>query len=200
MTGTMEFNTMAKILAFAGSTRSASVNQKLLDVAIAVARNQGAEVTDLRLAEYPLPLFDQDLEEREGQPENAAKLKELFKSHDAILVACPEYNSSITPLLKNTIDWLSRPADGEPMLAAFAGKTAGLLSASPGGFGGLRGLRHVREILSNISVLVTPKQFALSKAHEAFTESGDALVDERQQTQLEACVEQLVTTASKLSG
>ena len=148
----------AKILAFAGSTRGGSFNQLLVDEASRLAKEAGASVTDLKLADYPLPLFCQDLEANEGTPENALALKKIFIEHDALLIACPEYNSSITPLLKNTIDWLSRPGEGEPMLAAYQGKTAALLAASPGGFGGLRGLRHVREILSNISVLVTPNQ------------------------------------------
>ena len=185
-----------KILAFAGSTRNGSWNQKLLDVAVGMATEAGAEVTSIRLADYTLPLFDQDLESSDGLPTQAIELKKLFAEHSGLLIACPEYNSSITPLLKNVIDWVSRPASqDEPALSAYVGKTAAIISASPGGFGGLRGLRHVREILSNIKVLVCPGQFALASAHEAFDDSG-ALANERQASMLEACMRQFVVTAS----
>ena len=185
-----------KILAFAGSTRNGSWNQKLLDVAVGMANESGAEVTSIKLADYELPLFDQDLEASSGLPEQAIELKKLFGEHSGLLLACPEYNSSITPVLKNVIDWVSRPASqDETALAAYQGKTAAIISASPGGFGGLRGLRHVREILSNIKVLVCPGQFALASAHEAFDDSG-ALAQERQATMLKSCIQQFVTIAS----
>src|SRR5437660_769473 len=139
----------AKILAFAGSAKKDSYNKKLVAIAVEGARAAGAEVTLIDLKDYPLPIMDEDLE-KEGTPANATKLKELFKAHDALLIASPEYNSSITPLLKNTIDWVSRPAPGEKPLAAYTGKVALLIAASPGGFGGLRGLVTVRSILGNI--------------------------------------------------
>ena len=162
-----------KVLAFAGSARRDSINKKLVRVAAAGAREAGAIVTLLDLADYPLPIYDEDLEAAEGIPDNAHKLKDLFLQHHALLIACPEYNSSITPLLKNTIDWVSRPrdADGGP-LGCFRGKTAGLVAASGGNLGGLRGLVHVRAILSNIAVLVVPEQFALAKGDTAFDEAG----------------------------
>jgi NAD(P)H-dependent FMN reductase len=195
----MSDSKVPKIIAFAGSTRSGSFNQRLLDAAVVIARAAGAEVTELRLADYPLPLFDQDLEAKDGLPDNVGKLKQVFVEHSGLLIACPEYNSSITPLLKNTIDWLSRPGSkDEPSLLAYRNKTACLLAASPGGFGGLRGLRHVREILSNIGVLVTPNQFALSSAHSALDESGK-LSDENQTSRLEACVQQFVQTCANQS-
>ena len=186
----------AKILAFAGSTRSGSFNQTLLDTAVNMVRDTGAQVTSIKLKDYPLPLFDQDLEAAHGLPTEAVELKELFVQHSALLIACPEYNSSITPLLKNVIDWVSRPADeNDSPLSAYKGKTAALIAASPGGFGGLRGLRHVREILSNINVLVSPGLFALAKAHESFNESG-AFQDERQAAMLKSCIDQFVGIAS----
>jgi chromate reductase len=169
-----------KILAFAGSARTASLNKKLVKVAIAGAEAAGAEVTYLDFRDLPLPLYDGDLEEREGLPNNARQLKALMKEHQGFLIACPEYNSSITPLLKNAIDWASRPEPGEAPLSSFSGKVAVLMSASPGGLGGLRGLGHVRSILSSIGVLVLPDQKAISKAHEAFDEAGQ-LKDEQQQ-------------------
>ena len=176
--------TQVKILAFAGSARKDSFNKKLVQIAAASATTAGAEVTVIDLKEFPMPLFDQDLEQASGVPEHAVRLKQLFVEHDGLLISAPEYNSSITALLKNSIDWVSRPGPGgdEPPLVAFRGKTAALLSASPGGLGGLRGLVHVRSILSSIGVLVLPDQVAISKAFEAFGDDGQ-LVGERKQTQ-----------------
>ena len=167
-----------RILAFAGSTRADSYNHRLVQIAADGAAAAGAEVTVLNLKDYPLPIMDEDLERDQGTPENAVRLKQLFAEHDGLLIASPEYNSSVTPLLKNTIDWVSRPADGEPMLAAFTGKTAAVMSASPGGLGGLRGLTHIRSILSSIGVLVLPDQIAVSRAYEAFDDNG-RLKDEK---------------------
>jgi NAD(P)H-dependent FMN reductase len=161
-----------RILAFAGSARRESFNKRLIKIAAAAAETAGAEVTLIELADYPLPLFNQDLEADEGLPANAVALKKLFLEHDGLLLSCPEYNSSITPLLKNTIDWVSRQAPGEGSLAAYQGKVATLMSASPGRLGGLRGLVHVRSILGNIGVLVLPDQVAVSEAHGSFTPDG----------------------------
>ena len=162
----------SKILAFAGSARRESYNNKLLKIAASGAQAAGAAVTVIDLADYPLPLFNEDLEQESGAPENAKRLKQLFVENHGLLIACPEYNSSITPLLKNTIDWVSRPAAGEPSLIAYRGKVATLLSASPGALGGLRGLVHVRSILGNIGVIVLPDQIAIQKAFEAFNPDG----------------------------
>lgn len=161
-----------RILALAGSTRRGSFNAQLMRLAASSAAAGGADVTILDLQEYPLPLFHEDDERDHGTPENAKRLKELFIQHRGLLIASPEYNSSITPLLKNTIDWVSRRADGEPPLVAYKGKVAGLMSASPGTLGGLRGLVHVRSILSNIGVLVVPDQVAVPNAHQAFDDHG----------------------------
>jgi chromate reductase len=139
----------------------------------------------LDLKDFPLPLFDQDLEAEHGMPDNGTKLKRLFIDHDGLLVASPEYNSSITAVLKNAIDWLSRPAPGEPPLVAFRGKVATLMSASPAALGGLRGLVHLRSILGNIGVIVLPDQVAVPKAHEAFQPDG-SLNDAKQQAGIEA--------------
>ncbi len=132
-------------------------------------------------------------------PENAKKLKQLFLDHDGLLISSPEYNSSITPLLKNTIDWVSRPAEGEPMLAAYRGKVAALMAASPGGLGGLRGLVHVRSILSSIGVIVLPDQIAVSRAFEAFDDDGQ-LKDEKQQARVQGLGESVANMLSKLAG
>lgn len=161
-----------KLLAFAGSLRKDSLNKKLLKVAIKGAEAAGGEVTFIDLKDYPMPIYDGDIEAAEGLPENAKKLKELFFAHQGLLIASPEYNSSISAALKNAIDWVSRPLPGEGMLACFEGKTAGLLAASPGALGGLRGLVTVRSILGNIRVLVIPDQVAVPKANEAFNNDG----------------------------
>ena len=189
-----------RILAFAGSARRDSVNKKLLQVASAGARDAGAEVTIIDLADHPLPLYDGDLEAGEGLPDNAHKLKALFRNHHGLLLACPEYNGSITPLLKNTIDWVTRPAGSdEPMLAAFDGKTAGLVSASPGALGGLRGLAHVRQILSGIRVHVIPQQHALARAGDAFDSHG-GLSDPRTDATVKGIGRALAQTTAKLQA
>ncbi len=188
-----------RILAFAGSARTDSYNAQLVQVAAEGARTAGADVTVLNLKEYPLPLYDQDIEQEQGTPENAKKLKQLFLDHDGLLISSPEYNSSITPLLKNTIDWVSRPAEGEPMLAAYQGKVAALMAASPGGLGGLRGLVHVRSILSSIGVIVLPDQIAVSRAFEAFDDDGQ-LKDEKQQKRVQGLGESVANMLSKLAG
>lgn len=169
-----------RILAFGGSLRRDSFNQKLAAAAAAGAKEAGAEVTVIALRDFPLPVFDQDLETSEGMPEAAKKLKQLFREHHGLIIAAPEYNSSITAALKNALDWVSRAeSDDEPPLAAFAGKTAILCAASPGALGGLRGLVHVRAILGNIAVTVLPDQVAVGQAHAAFQPDG-SLADEKQ--------------------
>ncbi len=186
-----------KILAFAGSTRMDSFNKRLVKIAVAGARAAGAEVTLIDLRDFPLPLFDGDLEAREGLPANGRKLKDLFLAHHGLLIAAPEYNSSITAVLKNVIDWVSRPVPGEAPLACFDGKVACLMSASPGALGGLRGLVHVRAILGNIKVLVLPDQIAVPKANEAFNPDG-SLTDPKQQAAVEGLGAQLARVISKL--
>ncbi len=186
-----------RILAFAGSARKDSFNKKLLRVAARAAEEAGAEVTLLDMAEYPLPLYDGDLESRDGLPTNAVKLKRLFLDHDGLMIAAPEYNSSITPLLKNTIDWVSRPADGEGPLAAYKNKVAVLMAASPGGLGGLRGLVHVRAILQNIGVIVLPDQRAVSGAGNAFDETGQ-LKDEKLRQSVQSLGAKLASVLSRL--
>jgi NAD(P)H-dependent FMN reductase len=161
-----------RILAFAGSLRKDSYNKKLVQIAAQGARSAGAEVTYIDLKDYPLPVYDGDIEAASGIPENGLKLKKLFAEHDGLLIAAAEYNSSISAVLKNTIDWVSRQLPGEPGLASFNGKVATLMSASPGGLGGLRGLVHVRSILGNINVIVLPEQLAIARAYEAFNADG----------------------------
>lgn len=177
---------MKKILAFSGSLRAGSYNQKLVEIAAAAAEDAGAEVTLISLSDYPMPLFDQDLEEREGMPGKARELKQLFKEHDALLIASPEYNSMITGALKNAIDWVSRAdSDDEKPLSVIAGKTAAIISASPGGYGGARSLGFLRPFLENVKVTVIAEQFSLAAAHKAFAEDG-SLIDAEKTAQVKA--------------
>ena len=123
-----------------------------------------------------MPFFDQDLEDKEGKPQKAKELKQLFKDHDALLIASPEYNSMISAALKNAIDWVSRAdTEDEKPLSVLAGKTAAIISASPGGYGGARSLGFLRPFLENIKVSVIAEQFSLASAHEAFTADGSLL-------------------------
>ena len=149
---------MRRILPFAGSTRRGFLQQEAGCHRRPGRMGAGAEVTLIDLKDLPLPLFDQDLEAEQGMPENGMKLKKLLIDHDGLLIASPEYNSSYPPVLKNAIDWVSRPAPGEPSLVAFRGKVAALMSASPGALGGLRGLVHLRSILGDMGVIVLPDQ------------------------------------------
>lgn len=186
-----------KILAFAGSTRRESFNKKLVRVAAEGARQAGAEVTILDLADFPLPLFDQDLEAAEGLPENARRLKALMAEHDGFLVSSPEYNSSISGVLKNAIDWASRREEGEKPLVAFAGKAVALMSSSPGGLGGLRGLVHARAIFGNLGMLVLPQQKAVGGAFKAFAADG-TMTDPKMQADIAALGSGLAETLAKL--
>lgn len=173
-----------RIVAFAGSTREGSLNKKLIRIAADGARSEGAEVTLLDLRDFPMPLYDGDHEEKHGVPENAQKLNKIFQEHHGLLISSAEYNSSLTAVLKNTIDWISRPFGDTPALAPFKNKVATIMSASPGGLGGLRGLVHLRAILSNIGVIVLPTQVAVSKADQAFTSEG-TLADAKQHSSVE---------------
>lgn len=185
------------IVAFSGSARAESFNTRLVKIAAEAARSEGAKVTLVNWRELPLPLMDEDEEKLHGMPENARAFKESLFSHDGFLISAPEYNSSITPLLKNAIDWASRREGGEKPLEAFAGKVAALMSASPGALGGLRGLVHLRAILGNIRVIVLPDQIAVAKAHEAFDSSG-RLKDAQQQAGIEGLGKGLVAVLRKL--
>lgn len=188
-----------KILAFAGSLRTGSFNKLLVKVAAAGARAAGAEVTIVDLRDFPMPIFDEDLEAREGMPETAQRLKRLFLDHQGLLLAAPEYNSSITAVLKNTLDWVSRKGPGDLATWAFSGKVVGLMSASPGALGGLRGLVHVRSILNNIDAHVIPSQVAIMQAHEAFDGNGN-LKDPKQQRGVEQLAAAVVTMVKKLNA
>lgn len=163
-----------KILAFAGSLRKDSYNKKLVKIAIKGAEEAGAKVTYVDLKDYPLPIYDQEIEDSQGLPANALLLKKLMAEHDGFLLACPEYNSSMPAVFKNVIDWTSRNASPtEVYLSCFIDKAVALMSASVGALGGLRGLVHIRSMFSNIFSIVLPKQKSIANASGAFDEKGD---------------------------
>ena len=183
-----------RILAFAGSARRESFNRKFLAVAVQAAREGGAEVTLIDLNDYVLPLYHGDLEDQSGMPENATKFVALIAQHDALLIASPEYNSMITPLLKNTIDWCTR-ADDDP----FPGKVAAVISASPGGFGAVRSLVMAQQLLLKLGCHIIPGQTALPQASKVFDAEGK-LTDARALKSVQGLVTSLIATTKKLAG
>lgn len=191
---------MARILVFSGSIRSGSFNARLAAAAAAELARQDADVTLLSLADYPLPLYDGDLEAAEGQPPNALMLKRQFCAHQGLFIAGPEYNAGMTPLLKNAIDWVSRVReDGEPPLAAYKGRVFALGSASPGGYGGMRSQLAARQVLEvGCGALVIPESVAIPAAHQAFDESGN-LKEERLRNLLAGCCRTLIERARQLA-
>lgn len=169
-----------KVLVFAGSTRADSMNKKLARAAAEALRARGFEVTLADLHNYRMPLYDGDVEASTGLPANAQAFKELMRSADAFAIASPEYNGSFPAVVKNTIDWISRPQGSEPPLAALRGKKALLLSTSPGPGAGRRGLRHLRELLEMIGVSVIGPQVSVPSYGEAFGPGGELTrVDDR---------------------
>lgn len=189
-----------KILAFAGSLRKDSFNKKLVKIAMKGAESAGAKVTFIDLKDYPLPLYDQDIQDAEGLPAAALELKKLMMEHDGFLLALPEYNSSMSAAFKNAIDWASRPASkDEANLACFVDKVVTLMSASVGQLGGIRGLVHARAMLSNIFCIVLPKQKSISQANAAFDQEGN-LKDPAQQKEVEELGKTLTQFLKKLKS
>ncbi len=187
-----------KLLAFAASTRRDSFNRKLIAVAAQQAQALGAELTLIDLKDFPLPLYEGDLEAEQGMPASAQALLELLAAHDGLLLCTPEYNGFFPPLLKNTLDWMSRPEpSGQSGLRHFKGKTAALLAASPGAAGGLRSLIVTRQYLGNLGLLVIPAQFGLGSAGQAFDEEG-LLKDSRQLESVKSVLGQLIDITRRL--
>lgn len=191
--------TKPKILVLAGSAREGSLNKKLARIAARCVNDAGGEATFVDLRDFPIPLYDGDLEAREGMPPFAQSLRELFLSHQGLLIASPENNGSVTALLKNTIDWLSREFQGRSGLEPYRGKVAAIMGASPGGFGAISSLSHLRPILTRLTVLVIPDQVTLSKADQAFREDG-SFVEERNLRAVAAVAKRLVEVTSRLAG
>ncbi len=164
---------MTSIAVIVGSTREGSFNRALGELAAASLEAQGARVTRVDLAAFDLPLYSAALEAN-AFPAGAVKLKDVFATQDGLLFVSPEYNGSLSPLLKNAIDWASRPTGDEGLVAltAYRGKAAAIMAASVSPFGGLRGLMHLRQILSTIQMIVIPEQVVVPNAHAAFAEDG----------------------------
>ena len=181
-----------RILAFSGSARRESFNRKLLNNVVEATRAAGGEVTVLDLNDYVLPLYHGDLEDAEGMPANAQKLVEQITRHDALLIASPEYNSQMTPLLKNTIDWCTR-GDANP----FPGKVAAVVSASPGAFGAIRSMTLARALLTHLGAHVVPAQCILPHADKAFDAQGK-VKEERIQKNVQVVAADLVRVALAL--
>ena len=189
-----------KTLIFAGSTRKQSYNRQLAHATARLATAAGANVTHIELADFDIPMYNADLE-AEGTPADVLRLKQLMFEHPAWIICAPEYNGSYTALLKNTIDWTSSPVKNDPVwkdgFRSFTGKVVGLLSASPGGLGGLRSLSHLTPLMMNMQCWVAPRQFALARAFEAFTEDG-SLKQETHRAGVQAVINQVLGAAQKL--
>lgn len=188
-----------KILAFAGSLRKDSLNKKTVKIAVEGAEKAGAEVTFIDLKDFPFPVYDGDIEAAEGLPEIVVKAQNLMLEHDGFLISSPEYNSGIPGAFKNFIDWTSRPYGEHKAGACYGGKYASIMSASPGGLGGIRALPNVRTILASMGVHVLAEDFALGKAHEAFDDEGKAKA-EFVQNALEKLGKNLAEILMKVKG
>lgn len=191
---------MNKILAFSGSSRKDSFNKKMLKIAAAGAEAAGAEVTVIDLADFPMPIYNGDLEDNEGMPEHAQAFKKLLTEHDGLLIASPEYNSSFPALLKNAIDWASRSeSPDEGGLSAYQNKIAAIMCATPGGSGGMKALLFLRLQLEYLSMIVLPNQQSLSQAHQAFDESDD-LVEENKAAAVKSVGADLANALLKMNA
>ncbi len=185
------YHPRVRILAFAGSLRSGSLNRKFLDTAIASIGDR-AEVDRLDLRDVAVPVYDGDFEEKEGCPEGARRFKERIGAADALLISTPEYNHSIPGGLKNAIDWASRPPDNP-----FRGRLALLMSASPGMFGGTRGMLALRHVLMALFVNVIPNTVHLAHAAGAFDDAG-RLKDEKTRSSVDKAVNELLRIGDAL--
>jgi len=189
-----------RILVFAGSIRTGSFNASLAALAAKELALAGADVTHISLQDFPMPIYDGDAEAASGPPENAIKLKRMMMTHPGVFIASPEYNASVTPLLKNTLDWISRVRDGkETPLAAYKNRVFALGSASNGQFGGMRSLLALRQVLEiGCGALVSPEQVSVSRAADAYDEMGH-LKDERTANALRAVVRRLIDMARQFA-
>jgi chromate reductase len=189
-----------RILVFAGSIRTGSFNARLAAIAAKELVGAGADVTRISLSDYPLPIYDGDLEANSGAPRNAVTLKQMMMTHHGVFIASPEYNASVTPLLKNTLDWISRVREGkETPLAAYRNRVFALGAASNGVYGGMRSLLALRQVLEiGCGALVIPEQIAVSRGSEAYDDM-DELKDERLAELLRNVVRRLVDMARQFA-
>jgi NAD(P)H-dependent FMN reductase len=194
----MRFMAVLKILVIPGSLRSGSHNAKLALVAASEFARAGADVTRISLADYPLPIYDGDLQAKSGVPKNAVNLKRMMGSHDGVLIVSPEYNSSVPPLVKNTIDWITRVQDPhESRGQVFRERPFAIAAASEGRLGGTRALAALRLILSACQATVIPNQLALSFADQAYDDM-DRLKKEADIEALKALVRQLIEVSQRM--
>jgi NAD(P)H-dependent FMN reductase len=191
---------LPKVLVFAGSIRAHSHNARLAALATKELVLAGADVTRISLSDYPMPLYDGDAETQSGPPGNAIKLKQLMAQHQGVFIASPEYNASITPLLKNTLDWVSRVRErGEAPLAVYKSRVFAIGGASDGAYGAMRSLLALRQVLElGCGALVIPDQIAVMRASEAFDDS-DNLKDERAAALLKRVVQRLTDMAREIA-
>jgi chromate reductase, NAD(P)H dehydrogenase (quinone) len=190
-----------RLLFFAGSTREGSYNKKLARLGQHIAEANGIEAVFVDLRDYPMPLYDGDFETKEGPPVKAREFKALLGEYQGVFIASPEYNSSVTPLLKNTLDWVTRVRDkGETGLEVFKSRVFAISGASPGYYGAMRSLLTLRQILAvGIGALVIPEQIAVPRAVDAFEADG-SLKDKGQQALCKSVVEALAIAARKFAG
>lgn len=181
----------SQVLVFAGSTREASVNKKLAIQAADIASSLGAKVTYIDLKDYPIPLYDGDLEDREGMPANAKTIRRLIVQNQALIIASPNHNGSVSAVLKNVIDWATRGENGGDARDVFKGKKFAIMSASPGPSGGSAGLPHLESIIGKLGGIVMSKKVAIPKAYEAFDENG-LLKNQKQRDELKQEIQQLL--------
>ena len=187
-----------KYLFLAGSARKDSANKKLAHNAFEIAKSTGVDATFIDLKDYAMPIYDGDLEDAKGLPQKAKALKKIFTEHDGIFIASPEYNASISPLLKNALDWVSRASTkDEPPLQAYANKVIALGSASPGMGGGRRGLLALKTMLENLRIKVTSEQIPVAKAYEKFDQAGH-ITDPQDMAQLQEVVQQLIRVTAEI--
>ena len=189
-----------KILAFAGSLREHAYSKRVVKTAIKGAETAGAEVTFIDLRDYPMPIYNADDHEQNGFDENAARLQRLLYEHQGLLICSPEYNGSLSGALKNALDWTSRKSDEFKMGEVFGGKVGAIMTESPGGFGGLRCLGHLRSILSILGVNVLPSEIAVSKVDGMFDGNDTVMTNETMKNLLENLGASLVDTLGKLHG
>ena len=195
----MSAEPVVRLVALAGSTREQSFNKALIRSAAASAEKAGAEVALVDLRDHPMPIYDGDLEARAGLPEHCLELRELVKSSAGLLIATPEYNGFFPPVLKNTLDWISRPCGEDGLCACYAGKVVGLLGASPGRLGALRAVTLLRQQMSNLGCLVHPDAVTLSSAHEIVS-AEEGITDERALRRIDRLVRATVDLARRVDS
>ena len=189
-----------KILAFAGSLRENSYSKRVVKTAMKGAIDAGADVTYIDFRDYPMPIYNEDDHKKDGFSENALKFQRLLAESEGFLIASPEYNGSLTGVLKNAIDWASRESDEYKMGEVFKGKIAAIMTESPGAFGGIRCLSHLRGVLSILLVNVLPSEIAVAGVGKMFDGDGAEMIDEKMKKILETLGDSLVDTAKKTHG